>query len=85
MIVPTLFRTKFKIRILYKSGNSHEFWCTTFKRENTGSGVTYSWQTVTQTNAPILIGVDEIEAVYQVGGRLNIFTLIWQVITPPYF
>ncbi len=81
MIVPTLFRTKFKIRILYKSGNSHEFWVTTFDIKN-GK---WTWSSVTQTNNPLIIGVDDVEAVYQVGGRLNVFTWIWQVITPPYF
>ncbi len=81
MIAPTLFRTKFKVRILYKSGNSHEFWTTHFSVKNGD----WKWNAVTQTNNPILLGVDEIEAVYQVGGRLNVFTWIWQVITPPYF
>ena len=76
MVIPTLFRTKFKVRVLYKSGNSHEFWCTKFKVHN-GQ---WEWVTVTQSNTPILLGVDDIEAVYQVKARLNVFTAIGQLL-----
>ena len=76
MVIPTLFRTKFRIRILYKSGNSHEFWCTKF---NISNG-TWEWHAVTQSNYPIQLGVDEIEAVWQTGGRLNVFRAIGQIL-----
>lgn len=76
MVGVTLFRTKFRVRILYKSGNSHEFWCTEFNK----NGHQWSWHSVTQGNQPILIGVDDIEAVYQTAGRINIFRAIGQIL-----
>ena len=81
MIIPTLFRTKFKIRVLYKSGNSHEFWATQFNISKAGE---WTWAAVTQTNNPIKLGVDDVEAVWQTGGKLNIFTWVWQLSTSPF-
>jgi hypothetical protein len=57
-----------KIRILYKSGNSHEFWVYSYriKRENGGS-VHHAWEACDELrNSPIMLGVDEVEAVWQV-------------------
>ena len=79
MVGVTLFRTKFKVRVLYKSGNQQEFWCTEFNVKNGH----WTWNAVTQTNNPIMLGVDDVEAVWQVGGRLNIFTALKQLIVDP--
>ena len=54
-----------KIRVLYKSGNSHEFWVTEFKIAN---GV-YTWKASVAGKDAIWLGADCIEAVYQVGTR----------------
>lgn len=81
MILPTIFRTKFKIRIAYKSGNVHEFWCTKFNMKN-GK---WEWVSVSQVNQPLLISINDVESVWQIGGRLNIFVGLWQLLTPPYW
>ena len=55
--------TKFKIKILYKSGNSHEFWVYSFEINNNG----VSWDHCDDYNRPIKLGLDNIEAIFQVG------------------
>ena len=57
-------RTIFTIRIVYKSGYTHDFDVYDFK-----IGSKFSWETVDPNNKPILIGVDDIAAVWQVGVR----------------
>jgi len=76
MIIPTIFKTKMRIRILYKSGNVQEFWCYSFEFQN---GV-YRWNAVSQINKPLVLGADDIVAIWQTGGRLNIFTAIGQIL-----
>lgn len=61
--------TKHRVKIIYKSGATHTFW-TYYYRVNNG---TAKWCAVTVTNAPILIGVDRIEAVYQTGISHGLF------------
>jgi len=56
---------QFKIRVLYKSGNSHCFWCSKFNY--TTEGVEY--QAVSSSDRPLTIGFDNIEAIYQVDSR----------------
>lgn len=53
----------FKIRIVYKSGYTHDFNCKSFsiKRDEV------SWESADPTAGPILIGLDEIAAVWQLG------------------
>ena len=58
----------FKVRIVYKSGYTHDFECTDF--EMTESKVT--WKSVSERNRPIKIGFDEIAAVWQIGHRKRI-------------
>jgi hypothetical protein len=53
----------FTVRIVYKSGYTHDFDCVEFEI-NKG---TYTWTSVDNNNKPIDIGVNEIAAVYQVG------------------
>jgi hypothetical protein len=66
------------MRILYKSGNSHEQWFTKF-RINTriDGGKEYSWETLDQNIHPLVMGVDEIEACWQVDYRVNLFHVLW--------
>lgn len=57
---------EYLIRIIYKSGNVQEFWCKEFTI--TGNQ-RCEWQAVDDANKPILLGIDEIAAVWQVGMR----------------
>jgi len=61
----------FTIRIVYKSGYTHDFECTTFTIDQG----TYSWEAISNANRPILLGNGEIAAVYQVGTRKM---LVWK-------
>ena len=63
------FKEKFKIRILYKSGNSQEFWCSSFTYMNG----TYTWESCDANYRPIVFGADDVEAVYQVGHKRSLF------------
>jgi hypothetical protein len=55
----------FKIRIVYKSGYTHDFEVYEFSVRDGR----YEWKAVSDHNKPVIIGVDEIAAVYQVGVR----------------
>lgn len=56
----------FKIRILYKSGNSHETWMETFRYKEDGNSVSYEWKTAVGAIKPIQVNPDHVEAVYVV-------------------
>jgi len=60
-----VFKTVFKIRVVYKSGYFHDFEVYKFNVKD-GS---YSWESVNDQNKPIQLGADEIAAVYQIGTR----------------
>jgi len=53
----------YKIKINYKSGQSHTFWATEFN----SSGGKYTWNTIDPHNDVLLLGVDDIESIFQVG------------------
>ncbi len=53
----------FKIKINYKSGNSHVFWANEFN----ASGGTYTWSSIDPHNEPLLLGTDNIESIFQIG------------------
>jgi hypothetical protein len=55
----------FKIRVVYKSGYTHDFEVYRFSVD----GGRYEWEPVSDDNKPIIIGADEIAAVYQIGAR----------------
>lgn len=55
----------FTVKIIYKSGAVHTFETTKF----TVKGGSYHWENVDNNNKPVVIGVDEIAAVWQVGCR----------------
>ena len=59
------FTSIFKIRIVYKSGYTHDFEVYSFNIK----GDRYDWKSVSDENKPILLGVDEIAAIYQIGLR----------------
>ena len=55
----------FKVKIVYKSGATHEFDAYEFKVVRG----TFHWTPCSDQNKPILIGVDDIAAIYQTGYR----------------
>lgn len=64
------FEEQHRVRILYKSGNSQEFWVTKFTIKTGYAGAqTYEWtRAVVGVNA-ISLGADNVEAVWQLGTR----------------
>lgn len=58
------FETVFRVRIIYKNGYAQDFDCTAF----TISNKEVKWKAVGSPN-PLLIGVDDIAAVWQLGAR----------------
>lgn len=60
--------TIFRVRIVYKSGYTHDFECTDF--EISGNKVT--WASADEGNRPIKIGLDDIAAVWQIGHRKRV-------------
>jgi hypothetical protein len=65
------FKTQHLIRIVYKSGYVHDFWCWKFSIEG---GAKYRWDAVGTINRPIQLGVDEVAAVYQIDRRVRLTT-----------
>ena len=57
----------FKVRIVYKSGYTHDFECTSFILKNG----TYSWNPYDDKNKPVDLGADDIAAVWQIGYRIK--------------
>lgn len=58
-----MFRTKYRIEVNYKSGIQKRFWVYEFSIENG----TWTWKHIDDCNKPILMNVDEVESVWQVG------------------
>ena len=62
--------TVFTIRIVYKSGYVMDFDCLEFTIEDNGfGGNTYKWKSAGEGPQPLLLGPNEIAAVWQVGHR----------------
>ena len=55
--------TIFTIKVNYKSGISHTFDVTEFSID----GGAWTWTPADERNKPILLGVDNIESVWQIG------------------
>lgn len=55
----------FKVKIVYKSGYTHDFEVSNFEINN-GK---YSWTPASDLNKPLILGADEIVAVWQIGAR----------------
>jgi hypothetical protein len=60
-----MFETVYKVRVVYKSGYTHDFECTDF--EMASNQIT--WSSASESNRPLKIGVDDIAAVWQIGHR----------------
>lgn len=58
-------RTAFTVRIVYKSGYTHDFDTYEFTY---GNGK-YTWEACEGTNAPLFLGPDYIESVWIVGKK----------------
>lgn len=65
-------RSRIKVRVLYKSGNSHECWMIYFKE----SDDRYSWETYGSNIRPINIGANEIEAIWRIEAKLSIWRIL---------
>jgi hypothetical protein len=52
----------FKIRVVYKSGYTHDFWVRSFKTD----GTSFTWDSVEANNRPIMLGAEDIAAVWQI-------------------
>lgn len=63
-----MLETIFKVRIVYKSGYTHDFECTDFEI----SDKIVSWKSVSEHNRPLKIGFDDIAAVWQIGHRKRV-------------
>ena len=59
------FKTLFTIRIVYKSGYTHDFEVYEFNIKNGN----WTWKTADADNTPVLLGVDDIAAVWQLSSR----------------
>lgn len=57
--------TVYTVRIVYKSGYVHDFKCLKFSITN--GGRTLNWEEADTTNMPILLSLDNIESIWQVG------------------
>lgn len=67
----------FKVRVVYKSGYTHDFEVTAFEitKNATGGISAIHWNPIADRNKPVYIGLDEIVAVWQVGVR---YTYQWR-------
>ena len=55
----------YNIRIVYKSGYTHDIEVYSFSITDDR----YEWTSVSESNKPIILGVGEIAAIYQIGVR----------------
>jgi hypothetical protein len=55
----------FKIRVVYKSGYFHDFEVRDFAIK----GGHWTWSSVDDANKPVLLNVDAVESVWQIGIR----------------
>lgn len=62
-------KVQYKVRVNYKSGIQEEFWCKNF---NINHG-TWTWKSIDDNMKPIMINIDEVESVYQVGIRYRLW------------
>ena len=69
-ILKMLFRDVYTVKIIYKSGATHLFECTKFNYNQSATGQRQvDWSPYSSRNTPLIIGVDDIVAVWQVGHR----------------
>lgn len=65
------FEDHFKIRVVYKSGYTHDFWVRSFNTD----GASFTWDSVEVNNRPLMIGAEDIAAVWQIDSRKRV---IWK-------
>jgi len=58
-----MFRTRYQLEVNYKTGIQKRFWVYKF----TITHGEWTWISVSDSNKPIVLGVDEVESVWQVG------------------
>lgn len=58
-------KTVFKVRIVYKSGYTHD---AEFVKLKINGGV-WEWETFGEQNSPIIMGITEVAAVWQLSQR----------------
>ena len=81
----TLGRNKFLIRILYKSGQDQIMWVYNFDCQFPNTLEKVSYTVVSATTTPIFIGVDNIEAIWQVDYRRSVWSVIKSMRPASYF
>lgn len=73
-ITMTFGRSRCKIRILYRSGNVQEMWFLTFNWSRAANGDnSLEWKEYYRSEQPMKIGVDDIEAIFQIGTKVSIW------------
>lgn len=82
----TLGRSKQQVRILYKSGQDHVMWVYSLSAQLSGGTITkIEYDCVSPNNVPIHIGVDSIEAVYQIKRLYSVWSVIKSMQPVSYF
>lgn len=82
----TLGKSKQLVRILYKSGQDHVMWVYGLSVQLTGGTLTkIKYDCVSPNNVPIHIGVDSIEAVYQIKRLYSVWSVIKSMRPVSYF
>lgn len=69
----TLFKSKYKVQVNYKSGIQKEFWVYEWN-QSVAPRAEASWRTVSFSNRPMHLAVDSIESTWIVANRVNLFT-----------
>lgn len=64
-----IFKDRFKIRIVYKTGYYHDFWCYDFSVERGN----YSWTACKSGNKPLLLNPDNMESIWIISHRKGLF------------
>lgn len=62
-------RNKFKVRIVYDNGYTHDFWVYNWIQED---GI-FKWESIHDHNRPIQLGVSNVISVWQIGYRRSIW------------
>lgn len=82
----TLGKSKQLVRILYKSGQDHVMWVHSLSVQIHGGTITkINYDCVSPNNVPIHIGVDGIEAVYQIKRLYSVWHVIKSMRPVSYF
>jgi hypothetical protein len=71
-------RSQFLTRFLYKSGQTVDVWLVACKVTRGDKGISeVTWETAgLGVTKPLALNVDELAAVWQVGAKINMFSLI---------